>query len=95
MTDTPVTIAEVGTTLASAGTITSVTLTKPPQSPGFYFTLADVDANGNEIDEIFNIPTWCIPVATGTVFPLYGHPFTNLVLKSISPDGGFTVTTLP
>jgi hypothetical protein len=96
MTDTVVTFAQVGTTLASGGTVTSVKLTTPPkQPPGDWFTLIDQDANGNYIDEIFNIQTMSTPVPTGTVFPLYGHPFTNLVLKCISPDASYTITTLP
>ena len=95
MTDTVVDTAMVGQTIASAGTVTSITFTTPPHTPGYWFTLVDQDANGNELDEIFNIQTSSTPVPTGTVFPLYGHPFTNLVLKSISPEGQFTVTTLP
>jgi hypothetical protein len=95
MTDTSVSIADVGTTLASNGTVTSITLTTPPQTPGYYFTLVDIDDNGNYIDDIFNMQTSSMPFPTGTVFPLYDHPFTNLVLQSISPEGVFLVSTNP
>ena len=95
MTDTVLTASMIGTTIASAGTLTSVTLTVPPQEPSHYFSLIDVDANGNTIDELFTVATWATAMATGQAFPVYGHPFTNLVLKDISPTAQFTVTTTP
>ena len=96
MTDTVVTIDQIGTTIASAGTVTSVTLTAPPKlDASFWFILIDQDDNGNYLDDVFCINTGSTPVPTGTVFPLYGHSFTNLVLKSISPDSSYTITTLP
>ena len=94
MTDTTVTIANVGTPLASAGTLTSVTLVAPPKlSASDWFTLIDQDDNGNYLEDIFCMNTGSMPFPTGTVFPLYGHPFTNLVCTSISSDATFSVTT--
>ena len=96
MTDTTVGIAEVGTILASAGTLTSITLVAPPKlSASGWFILIDQDANGNYLDDVFCMNTGSMPFPTGTVFPLYGHPYTNLVCTSISSDSSFTVTTNP
>jgi hypothetical protein len=96
MTDTTVTESVVGTTLASGGTVTSITLTAPPKlNASGWFMLVDHDANGNYIDDIFVMNTGSMPFPTGTVFPLYGHPFTNLVCTSISSDSTFIVTTNP
>ena len=95
MTDTVVDVTMVGTTIVSDGTLTSVTLTKPPQEPSYYFSLIDVDADGNTIDELFTVATWATAWATGQTFPVYDHPFTNLVLKNIAPSAQFTITTTP
>jgi hypothetical protein len=93
MTDTSVTIADLGTTIATSGTLTSVTLVSPPRaSDDHYFTLTDTDATGTEVT-LFNIQTGSQPFPTGTVFPLYDHPFSNLVLSSISPDSKFVIST--
>ena len=94
MATTSLTIANVGTILVSNSIVTSVTLVAPPKlSAGYYFTLVDQDNNGNYLDDVFCMQTGNMPFPTGTVFPLYGHPFTNLVLTSISPDATFSVTT--
>jgi len=95
MTNTVLTASMIGTTIASDGTLASVTLTVPPQSYGNYFSLIDVDADGNLIDELFTVATWATAMATGQLFPVYNHPFTNLVLKSIAPEAQFTITTNP
>ena len=95
MAATTLTISSVGTVIASNSTVTSVTLVAPPkQTASYYFTLVDQDANGNYLDDVFCMQTGNMPFATGTVFPLYNHPFTNLVLTSISPDATFSVTTV-
>jgi hypothetical protein len=91
-TDTSVTILDIGTTIATSGTLTSVTLAAAPRTPGHWFTLTDTAADGTEIT-LFNIQTGSTPVPTGTVFPLYDQVFNNLVLKSISPDSKFVTTT--
>ena len=95
MTTTTLTISNVGTVIASNSTVTSITLVAPPkQTASYYFTLVDQDNNGNYIDDIFCMQTGNMPFATGTVFPLYNHPFTNLVLTNISPDATFSVVTV-
>ena len=95
MTSTVVDNTMIGQTIASGGTLTSISLTKPPQEWGHYFSLIDQDANGNFIDELFTVATWATAMATGQVFPVYGHPYTNLVLKDIAPTAQFTVVTSP
>jgi hypothetical protein len=93
VTDTPVTIADLGTSIATNGTLTSVTLVSPPRaSDDHYFTLTDTAPTGTEVT-LFNIQTGSQPFATGTVFRLYDHSFSNLVLSSISPDSKFVITT--
>ena len=92
MTDTTVDFTMIGQTIATAGTLTRITLTAPPSVSGFYFTLID-DATG---EELFCMETSQTAVPTGTVFPMYGHPFVgNLVLKSIAPGSKFDITTSP
>ena len=95
MATTTLTISNVGAVIATNSTVTSITLVAPPkQTVSYYFTLVDQDNNGNYLDDVFCMQTGNMPFATGTVFPLYGHPFTNLVVTSISPDATFSVTTV-
>ena len=99
MTDTSVTIADIGTVIATDGTLVSATLAEPPGSGDathaeYCFTLTDTDVDGIEVT-VFNMQTGSQPFATGTVFPLYDHPFDALVLKSISPDSKWVITTNP
>jgi hypothetical protein len=88
----------IGTTIALNGTLTSVTLAEPPDhtgsSPGYWFSLIDRLNDGTEV-QVFNVQTDTVAVPTGTVFPLYSRPFTNLVLRSISPGAKWVVTTNP
>jgi hypothetical protein len=97
MTDTSVTISDLGTVIATSGTLVSVTLAEPPTEPptlSDWFTLSDTNADGIETT-VFNVQTASTPVPVGTSFPLYNHPINKLVLKSISAGAKWVVTTNP